>query len=146
VELVPQGPKNWIISYVALVDGRNSTTNTPPAESGCGSSNVSFSPETSDERTIVSYFKAINDKDYASAWNLLGGKVQAEYGSQQAFADTMGQHVSCVRVLDINPIGAQEYRLQFAAQYATPFPAGSGQLPDFWTVSGGKIVSFGTGP
>lgn len=146
VELVPQGPRNWIISYVALVDGRNSTTNTPPAESGCGSSTASFNPETSEEKTLVSYFKALNAGDYATAWNLLGEKVQVEYGSQQAFADIMAQHVSCVRVLDINPIGAQEYRLQFAAQYPTPFPAGSGQLPDFWTVSGGEIVSFGTGP
>jgi hypothetical protein len=147
VELVPEGPRNWIISYVALVDGRNSTTSTPPAaESGCGSSTESFNPETSDEKTLVSYFNAINDKDYASAWNLLGSKVQSEYGSQQAFADIMAQHVSCVRVLDINPIGAQEYRLQFAAQYTTPFPAGSGQLPAFWTTSGGKIVSSGTGP
>ncbi len=151
VELVPQGPRNWIVSYVALVDGRTSTTGTPPAESSCGSPGESFVPKTSDERTLVSYFKAINDKDYATAWNLLGDRLQSEYGSQQAFADTMAQHVSCVRVLDINPIGDnpigdQEYRLQFAARYTAPFPAGSGQLQTFWTVSGGRIISSGTGP
>lgn len=147
VELVPQGPRNWIVTYVALVDGRTSTTGTPPAaESGCGSSGESFSPQTSDDRTLVNYFTAINAKDYGPAWNLLGDRLQSEYGSQQAFADQMAQHVSCVRVLDITPIGNQEYRLQFAAQYTTPFPAGSGQLPTFWTVSGGKIVSSGTGP
>ncbi len=146
VELVPQGPRNWIVTYVALVDARTSTTGTPPAESGCGSPGESFSPKTSDERTLVSYFKAINDKDYATAWNLLGSKLQSEWGSQQAFADQMAAHISCVRVLDIKPIGDQEYQLRFAAQYKTPFPAGSGQLQTFWTVSGGRIVSSGTGP
>lgn len=129
-----------------LADGRTPTTDTPPAESSCGSSRESFSPKTSDERTLVSYFTAINDKDYATAWNLLGDRLRSEYGSQQAFADMMSQHVSCVRALDIDPVGGQEYRVQFAAQYTTPFPAGSGQLPTFWTVSGGKIVSSGTGP
>lgn len=146
VELVPQGPRNWIVTYVALVDGRTSTTGTPPAESGCGSPGESFSPKTSDERTLVSYFKAINGKDYATAWNLLGDQIQSEWGSQQAFADQMAKHIGCVRVLDIKPIGDQEYQLRFAAQYITPFPAGSGQLQTFWTVSGGRIVSSGTGP
>lgn len=146
VELVPQGPRNWIVSYVALVDGQASATGTPPSGSSCDSSGPPFDPETSDERTLVKYFDAINDKDYATAWNLLGEQLQAEYGSQRAFADTMTQHISCVRVLDITPIGDREYRLQFAAQYATPFPAGSGQLQIFWTVSGGQIVTAGTGP
>ena len=146
VELVPQGPRNWIVTYVALVDGRTLTTGSPPAEWGCGSPGESFSPKTSDERTLVSYFKAINDKDYATAWNLLGSKLQSEWGSQQALADMMAEHISCVRVLDIKPIGDHEYQLQFAAQYNTPFPAGSGQLQTFWTMSGGRIVSSGTGP
>lgn len=147
VELVPQGPRNWIVSYVALVDGRTTTTSTPPgAGLGCGSSAESFSPGSPAESTLVSYFKALNSSDYESAWNLLGGELQSEYGSQHAFAKLMAQHVSCVRVLDIKSVGDQEYRLQFAAQYPTPFPAGSGQLPEFWTVSGGRIVSSGTGP
>lgn len=146
VELVPQGPQNWIVTYVALVNGRTSTTGTPPADSGCGSPDESFNPKTSDERTLVSYFKAINEKDYATAWNLLGGSLQSEWGSRQAFADQMAKHISCVRVLDITPIGGQEYQLRFAAQYKTPFPAGSGQLQTFWTLSGGRIVSSGTGP
>lgn len=146
VELVPQGPRNWIVTYVALVEGRTSTTGTPPAESGCGSPHASFSPTTSDEKTLVSYFTAINGKDYPTAWNLLGSKLQSEWGSQQAFAAGMAEHISCVRVLDIKAVGDHEYQLQFAALYNTPFPAGSGQLQTFWTVSGGKIVSSGTGP
>ena len=58
----------------------------------------------------------------------------------------MAKHIGCVRVLDIKPIGDQEYQLRFAAQYITPFPAGSGQLQTFWHVFGGRIVSSGTGP
>jgi hypothetical protein len=147
VKLVPQGPENWFVTYVALVDGRTSATSTPTAtESECGSSGESFSPKTSDERLLVSYFRAINDEDYATAWNLLGDELQSGYGSQQVFADQMAKHVSCVRVLDIKPRSDQTYQLQFAAQYKTPFPAGSGQLQTFWTVSGGKIVGSGTGP
>ena len=147
VELVPQGPTNWIVTYVALVEGGTSTSGPPTAtESQCGSSAESFSPTTSDERLLMSYFTAINDRDYAMAWNLLGDELKAGYGSQQAFADLMAQHVSCVRVLDIKGRGSQVYQLQFAAQYKTPFPAGSGALPAFWTVSGGKIVGAATGP
>lgn len=147
VELVPQGPVNWIVTYVALVDGRTSTTSTPPAtESQCGSTGESFDATTSDERLLVSYFRAINDGDYATAWNLLGDELKSGFGSEQVFADQMAQHVSCVRVLDIKPRGDQVYQLQFAAQYRTPFPAGSGELQTFWTVSGDKIVASSTGP
>ena len=146
VELVPQGPTNWIVSYVALVDGGTSTNRPPATESQCGSSAESLSPTTSDERLLVSYFTAINDQDYATAWNLLGDELRSGYGSQQEFADLMAQHLSCVRVLDIKARGGQVYQLQFAAQYIIPFPAGSGVLQEFWTVSGGKIVGAATGP
>ena len=147
VELVPQGPENWIVTYVALIDGGTSMTNPPTAsESECGSSGESFNPQTSDERLLVSYFRAINGGDYATAWNLLGTELQSAYGYQQLFADQMAMHMSCVRVLDVKPRGDQTYELQFAAQYKTPFPAGSGELQTFWTVSGGKIVAAGIGP
>lgn len=152
VERVPQGPENWIVSYVALVDGGIPGGGLPPGggpsgtESACGSSGESFSPSTPDEKLLVSYFRAINSRDYATAWNLLGDELQSGFGSEQAFTDLMAQHVSCVRVLDIESRGGQTYQLQFAAQYETPFPAGSGALQDFWTVSGGKIVGSGTGP
>ncbi len=146
VERVPQGPENWIVSYVALTDGQTPTNPPTATESACGSAAESFNPTTSDEQLLVSYFRAINDGDYATAWNLLGEELRSGYGSQRAFADLMAQHVSCVRVLDIRPRGGNEYQLQFAAQYRTPFPAGGGGLQPFWTVSGGKLVGASTGP
>lgn len=147
VELVPQGPTNWIVSYVALVDGQTPTTGPPPdTEPECGSSAESFTPTTADERLLVSYFQALNDRGYATAWNLMSDRLQSRYGSQQAFADLMSEHVSCVRVLDIRPRGSGVYALEFAQQYRTPFPAGGGQLQPFWTVTGGQIVDAATGP
>lgn len=147
VELVPQGPVNWIVSYVALVDGGTGPTTKPPGtEASCGSSAESFDPTTPDEKLLVQYFAAINVGDYAAAWSLLGERLRSGYGSQQRFADIMATHVGCVRVTDIKSLGNQEYQLSFAAQYRKPFPAGSGALQGFWTIYGGKIVDAGTGP
>ena len=114
--------------------------------SSCGSSAQSLSPATSDEQTLASYFEALNAKDYPTAWDFFGGDVQAKYGSAQRFAGLMNDHVSCVRLLGVQPFGAHTYLVHLAAEYVTPFPAGSGALPGFWTVDDGTIVEFGTGP
>ena len=118
----------------------------PAPASGCGSSAESLSPATPDERILVSYFEALNAKDYPTAWDFLGGDVQSVYGSEQRFADLMADHVSCVRLLGVDPFGAHTYLVSLAAEYVTPFPAGSGALPGFWTVDDGAIVEVGTGP
>ena len=112
----------------------------------CGSTEESLVPTTADEETLVSYFQAVSDGDYPTAWGLLGDYPQSVYGSQRNFADVMFTHVACVRVLDAVPLGGGEYRLVFADQYTVPFPAGSGSLPLFWTVADGQIAEFGTGP
>jgi hypothetical protein len=114
--------------------------------SSCGSSAQSLSPATPDEQTLVNYFEALNAKDYPRAWDFLGGDVQAIYGSEQRFADLMNDHIGCVRLLGVKPFGAHTYLVHLAAEYVTPFPAGSGALPEFWTVGDGTIVEFGTGP
>lgn len=146
-ELVPQGPTNWIVTFVVLVDGRGPTTGPPTAtEPECGSSGESFSPTTPEERLLVDYFRALNDGYYATAWGLMGEGLRSRYGSEQAFADLMSRHVSCVRVLDIGSRGDGVYAVRLAAQYRTPFPAGSGELQPFWTVVGGRIVDAATGP
>lgn len=116
------------------------------ASPSCGSSEESLVPTTADEQTLVSYFEAVNDGDYPTAWGLLGDYPQSVYGSERSFADVMSTHVACVRVLDVVPLGEGQYRLVFADQYAVPFPAGSGSLPLFWTVAEGQIIEFGTGP
>ena len=121
---------------------------------------------------MVNYFNAINARDYATAWGYLDSRVQARYGSENAFAAMMSEHVACVRVLDINlattrddpdtppdiavsaSLGIQWYRVQFADQYVTPFPAGSGSLPPLWKVEANtdegapppKILDSATGP
>ncbi len=121
---------------------------------------------------LVNYFNAINTRDYATAWGYLDSRVHARYGSENAFAAMMSEHVACVRVLDINlttnrddpdtppdiavsaSLGIQWYRVQFADQYVTPFPAGSGSLPPFWKVEANtdegapppKILDSATGP
>ncbi len=173
---------NWIFNGIGLIDGRPSTTGKPATTgstapptatgSGCGSSEKSLTPRTPAEEVLVSYFNAINARDYATAWGYLDSRVQARYGSENAFAAMMSAHVACVRVLDINlatnrddpdtppdiavsaSLGIQWYRVQFADQYVTPFPAGSGSLPPFWKVEANtdegapppNILDSATGP
>jgi hypothetical protein len=149
------------------------STATPTATgSECGSSAKSLTPRTPAEEVLVNYFNAINIRDYARAWGYLDSRVQARYKSENAFAAMMSEHVACVRVLDINlatnrddpdtppdiavsaSLGIQWYRVQFADQYVTPFPAGSGSLPPFWKVEANtdegapppKILDSATGP
>lgn len=129
----------------ALPCARSDATPSAPG-SGCGSSALSLSPATPDEQTLVSYFEALNAKDYPTAWDFFSDDVQSIYGSQQRYADLMSEHVDCVRLLGVTPFGAHTYLVKLAAQYVTLFPAGSGELPGFWTVEDGKIVEFGTGP
>lgn len=129
----------------ALPVGRSDAA--PPApETGCGSSEPSLSPETADERTLVTYFEALNARNYGAAWDLFGGDVQAMYGSERDYVAVMNEYVSCVRLLGVTPFGPNTYLVNLAAQYVKPFPAGSGALPAFWTVDDGVIIEAGTGP
>lgn len=147
VELVPQGPRNWIVSFVALVDGQSTMTSPPPGtEAECGSSRESFEPGTADERVLVTYFQALNDEDFATAWGLMGDRLRSVYGSEQDFANLMSTHLSCVRVLAISSYGNGVYAVEFAVKYDVPFPAGGGQLQPFWTVVGGRVVDAATSP
>lgn len=116
------------------------------ASPACGSSVPSLTPTTADERTLAGYFEALGAGDYATAWSFFGDEVQSMYGSRQRYADLMAEHVGCVRLLGVTPFGAHTYRVDLAAEYPTPFPAGSGELPGFWTVEDGTITEFGTGP
>ncbi|MBU3707196.1 MAG: hypothetical protein FGM50_11040 [Mycobacterium sp.] len=118
----------------------------PPPGSECGSPAPSLSPSTPDEQTLVSYFEALNARNYGTAWTFFGEDVQSMYGSPRRFAEVMNAHVDCVRLLGVTPYGAHTYLVNLAAQYVTPFPAGSGALQSFWTVEDGAIVEIATGP
>lgn len=113
---------------------------------GCGSSAPSLIPGTPDEQTLVGYFEALNARNYGTAWEFFGDPIRSMYGSEQNYVAVMNQHVDCVRLLGVTPYGPHTYLVDLAAQYVTPFPAGSGALPAFWTVDDGVIVEVGTGP
>lgn len=117
-----------------------------PPPPGCGSSAPSLSPGTPDEQTLVGYFEALNARNYGAAWEFFGDDIRSMYGSQQNYVALMNKHVGCVRLLGVTPYGPHTYLVNLAAQYVTPFPAGSGALPAFWTVDDGIIVEVGTGP
>lgn len=118
----------------------------PPPDGGCGSSAPSLSPDTPDEQTLTGYFEALNARNYGAAWEFFGDEIRSMYGSEQNYVALMNEHVGCVRLLGVKPYGPHTYLVNLAAQYVTPFPAGSGALPSFWTVDDGTIVEFGTGP
>lgn len=125
-----------------------STSQAAPSspDSGCGSSAPSLTPKTPDEQTLAGYFEALNAKNYGTAWGFFGDDVRSMYGSEQNYVAAMNEHVGCVRLLGVTPFGGHTYLVTLAAQYVTPFPAGSGALPGFWTVDNGTIVGAGTGP
>lgn len=118
----------------------------PPPPPDCGVPAPSLNPTTPDEQTLVTYFDALNAQDYATAWALFSERLQYMYGSQQQYAKLMAAHVSCVRLLGVQPFGPHTYLVFLAEQYITPFPAGSGALPTFWTLDNGTIVGIGTSP
>lgn len=118
----------------------------PPPPPDCGVPAPSLNPSTPDEQTLVSYFDALNAQDYVTAWSLFSPQLQYMYGSQQQYAKLMAAHVSCVRLLGVQPFGPNTYQVFLAEQYLKPFPAGTGVLPVFWTLENGTIAGMGTTP
>ncbi|TXI43081.1 MAG: hypothetical protein E6Q56_00320 [Mycobacterium sp.] len=118
----------------------------PPVDPDCGTPAPSLNPMTPDEQTLSTYFGALNAQDYATAWSLFNEQLQYMFGSQQQYAKLMAAHVSCVRLLGVQPHGPHTYLVFLAEQYIKPFPAGSGTLPTFWTLDNGLIAGIGTSP
>ena len=142
-----------VIGMLAVLAGiailpipRSEAAPPPPPPPDCGVPAPSLNPTTPDEQTLVSYFEALNAQDYATAWSFFSERLQYMYGSQQQYAKLMAAHVSCVRLLGVQPFGPHTYLVFLAEQYITPFPAGSGALPTFWTLDNGTIVGIGTSP
>lgn len=162
---------NWIASFVVLVEQPPSTTSggggsgSGGDQQACGSTQPSVTPATPAQKVLVDFFTAVNNKDYATAFGYLDNGMQSSYGGLAGFSSLMSEHVSCVRVLGISTatfddpevsasLGIQWYGVQLAAQYLTPFPAGSGQFPPFWKVHAdpkegappARITGTATGP
>lgn len=143
----------WLIGLVAVLAGmavlpvpRSEAEPPPPPPPDCGTPAPSLNPTTPDEQTLVSFFEALNAQDYATAWSFFSERLQYMYGSQQQYAKLMAAHVSCVRLLGVQPVGPHTYLVFLAEQYSKPFPAGSGALPTFWTLDNGLIAGIGTSP
>lgn len=135
-----------VFAGIAALPAAPSDAAPPTPASGCGSSAPSLTPDTPDEQTLVGYFEALDARNYGAAWEFFGPGIRSLYGSQRNYVAAMNEHVGCVRLLGVTPYGPHTYLVNLAAQYVTPFPAGSGALPDFWTVEDGVIVEVGTGP
>lgn len=146
-------------SGVVLVDGpppsSSGTPSTSPSSSppaACGSGAPAFQPTRPAERVLVSYFKAMNDKDYATAFSYLSDELQHGWIAFGPTADALanytkfyGDHVRCVVVTSIKTavstdptvsasMGIQWYEVQFDDEYISPFPAGSGKLQGYYRV------------
>lgn len=124
------------------------------ANTACANGQPDVSPTRKGEQLIVNYFAAVNNRDYASAWDYLGLPMRALYGATSPDQDSTGlsnfsalmrQHVTCVRVTTITNVpttdpdvsaslGMQWYRVTFDAEYTSLFqtPAGASPLPPFY--------------
>lgn len=140
------GVLSVVVGMAVSAIPRSEAAPPPPPPPDCGVPAPSLNPTTPDEQTLVTYFDALNAQDYATAWALFSERLQYMYGSQQQYAKLMAAHVSCVRLLGVQPFGPHTYLVFLAEQYITPFPAGSGALPTFWTLDNGTIVGIRTSP
>ncbi len=160
---------------VVLVVGLGLLFATPAAaDSGCANGQPDAKPVGNGEKVIVDYFRAVNARDYTTAWGYLGRPMRAMYGAVSPDQDTAGladfssimsRHIKCVRVTKISntdssdpdisaSMGIQWYQVTFDDEYLTPFEAGAGTLPPFYKTQADPhegappplIVNQATGP
>ncbi len=108
------------------------------AESGCANGQPDAVPQDPGQQVIVDYFRAVNDRNYGTAWGYLAPSAQDMYGTLPNFVSILNEHVKCVRVTKFLPVeggGPQSYYVVFDVEYLVPFVAGSGSLPMFFKVS-----------
>jgi hypothetical protein len=139
-------------AVVSLIGGGITLAGQAAADPACANGQPDASPAGKGQQVIVDYFKAVNNRDYATAWGYLGRPLRAMYGPTSpdrdanglsSFSSIMRQHVKCVRVTKIDlarstdpdvsaSLGIQWYQVTFDAEYITPFEAGAGTLPPFY--------------
>ena len=81
------------------------------------------------KKFLIQYFKAINDQDYTTAYNLLSSEGKSKYGSEAAFQKFYNSRIGCIQLNDFSDItdinkcpvmsaslGIQCYKVELAIQ------------------------------
>jgi hypothetical protein len=126
----------------------SASTGTPAARGG----EPEFHAVRPAEKLLVKFFRALNGRNYATAFGLLSAQLQQNWvgigPSDDAltnFSKFYRDHLRCVTVTSIEVVfrndptvsasmGIQWYEVQFADEYISPLPAGSGKLQPYYRV------------
>jgi hypothetical protein len=110
--------------------GKPETTSTLP-----GITAKEVKPRTPEEKVVVDYYRAINDKDYAAAYALTTANFKSKYGSLADFTAYYRDFISSVEVVYLKNIEKLstsrrvEFDTNYHADYVRANPPSTGYLP-----------------
>ena len=110
-----------------------------------------------DQQVLYEYFEAIDQKRYRDAYNMWSESGQPT--SFEEFKASYADYVDSVRVVSVKKLpefsapDRETFQVDLDSRYIKNYPAGSGEIPSFWTVvpdpanpGSWLIEAEGTGP
>lgn len=92
-------------------------------------------PQTAEERVVVDYYRAINDKSYQAAYNLTSTNIKSKYGSLADFTAYYRDFITSVEVVYLKKLDQYstpqkvEFDINYRADYVKSNPPATGYLP-----------------
>lgn len=118
------------------------------AASGCGGGQMTtipgtnqsvpvseVKPRTPEERVVVDYYRAINDKHYQAAYDLTSANFKSKYGSLADFTTYYRDFITGVQVVYLKKLEQfstpqkVEFDTNYRADYVESNPPATGYLP-----------------
>jgi hypothetical protein len=93
-----------------------------------------------DEQIIYDYFAAINAKGYQDAYQMLTAKWKSIYANYEQFVASYREYISSVTIRSIKKLpefsspGKGMFQVELEANYIKHYPAGSGNIPEFYVL------------
>lgn len=147
-----------VLLTVAGVTGCGSSTTTPGKQTTPPSTGATVK-HTTQEQLIYDYYKAVNDKQYETAWAMTTANFKSHYPALADFQASYADYVSSVEAVSVKKLDQfstpqkEEYETAYDATYIKQYPAGSGYLPTINVIvpdpaHAGKwlLDEIGTGP
>jgi hypothetical protein len=111
------------------------TSTTTPSKQTSPPSTVATVKHTTQEQLIYDYYKAINNKQYETAWAITTANFKSHYPTLADFKASYADYVSSVTAVSVKKLDQfstpqkEEYETAYDATYIKQYPAGSGYLP-----------------
>jgi hypothetical protein len=114
-------------------NGSGKVTTIPGANQSVPVSEVK--PRTTEERVVVDYYRAINDKHYQAAYDLTSANFKSKYGSLADFTAYYRDFITGVQVVYLKKLEQfstpqkVEFDTNYRADYVKYNPPATGYLP-----------------